>query len=508
MSTEPPTVARVYVRISKATDGSTLGVERQEPPCRAFCDRQGWPVAEVYVDNNASAYREGVKRDNFERLLGDVRADHRAGRRNAIVTWQADRLLRTVEDASAIVAIAKRYETLVANVGGTIDLSTADGRKRFYELAVAAQYESELKSERLKLKHDELRRAGKWAGGRRPFGYRVVGTKLHSRKRADCTRTDDDTCPLVECELELEPNEADAIRQAAQRVLRGGSLTGLQRDWVRRGIRRPNGGIFASQHLLVLLTSPRLTGRRRGQDLDAPPQWPPILTVAEHEHLVDKLGPGRAPVGSRAAPVPRTYVLRGFLYCAVERDGQRCGTRLRGKPSDAKRRYVCDTRDGGCEGVKVVADALEDHVLDSVITAFFDDPEMGPKIRKRLAAKLANPTREQELQSQRTTAELALEKLGDDYADGLLTGVQVERATRRLQQRIDAADEVRAGIRQQAGIMVELPDSAEAMRRAWDGWDLEERRQVIGLAVKRVWVRRAGQGKRFTADRVEFDWLI
>ncbi len=42
-----PIVARVYVRISKATDGSTLGVERQEPPCRAFCDDQGWPVAEV-----------------------------------------------------------------------------------------------------------------------------------------------------------------------------------------------------------------------------------------------------------------------------------------------------------------------------------------------------------------------------------------------------------------------------------------------------------------------------
>jgi site-specific DNA recombinase len=507
MPTEPPIVARVYVRISKATDGSTLGVERQEPPCRAFCDRQGWPVTEVYVDNNTSAYREGVKRDDFERLLGDVRADHRAGRRNAIVTWQADRLLRTVEDASAIVAIAKRYQTLVANVGGTIDLSTADGRKRFYELAVAAQYESELKSERLKLKHDELRRTGKWAGGRRPFGYRVVGTKLHSRKRADCTRSDDDTCPLVECELELEPTEAEAIRQAAQRILRGGSITGLQREWVRREIRRPNGGIFAGQHLRDLLVSPRLTGRRRGQDLDAEPQWPAILTVAEHEHLVAKLGPGRRPVGQRTAPGPRVYVLRGFLYCAVERDGQRCGTKLRGKPSDAKRRYVCDTRDGGCEGVKVVAEALEDHVRDAVITAF-DDPEMGPKIRQRLAAKLANPTREQELQTQKEMAELTLAKLGDDYADGLLTGVQVERATRRLQQRIDATEEELAAIRQQAGIMVELPDSAEAMRRAWDGWDLEERRQVIGLAVDRVWVKRAGQGKRFTEGRVEFDWRV
>jgi DNA invertase Pin-like site-specific DNA recombinase len=502
-----PIVARVYVRISRATDGSTLGVERQEPPCRAFCDDQGWPVAEVYVDNNTSAYREGVKRDDFERLLADVRADHRAGRRNAIVTWQADRLLRTVEDASAIVAIAKRYETLVANVGGTIDFSTADGRKRFYELAVAAQYESELKSERLKLKHAELRRYGKWAGGRRPFGYRVVGTKLHSRKRADCTRTDDDGCPLVECELELEPAEADEIGDAARRILRGRSITGLQREWVRRGIRRPNGGIFAGQHLRDMLVNPRLTGRRRGQDLAAEPQWPPILTVAEHEHLVAKLGPGRNPVGQRAAPGPRVYELRGFLYCAVERDGQRCGNRLRGKPSDAKRRYVCDSRDGGCEGVKVVADAVEGHVRDAVIAAF-DDPQMGPKIRQRLAAKLANPAREQELVAAKETAKDALARLGDDYADGLLTGVQVERATRRLQQRIDAAEEELAGIRQSAGIMVELPEGAEAMRRAWDSWDIEERRQVIGLAVKRVWVKRAGQGKRFTADRVEFDWLV
>jgi site-specific DNA recombinase len=507
MSIEPLIVARVYVRISKVADGSTLGVERQEPPCRDFCDGHGWPVAEVYVDNNSSAYQEAVKREEFERLLADVRADYRAGRRNAIVTWQADRLLRTVEDASTIAAVANCYETLVANVGGTIDLSTADGRKRFYELAMAAQYESELKSERLRLKHAELRRDGKWQGGQRPFGYRVVGTKLHGRKRADCTRSDDDPCPLVECELELEPTEAEAIRHAAQYILCGGSLTGVQRDWARRGIRRPNGGIFGGQHLLVLLTSPRLTGRRRGQGLDKPPQWPAILTIDEHEHLVAKLGPGRNPVSQRLASTPRVYLLRGFASCAVERNGERCGTSLRGKPSDGKRRYVCDTRDGGCEGVKCVADALEAYVRDAVITAF-DDPEIGPKIRQRLAVKLANPTRGQELQALKETARLALERLGDDYADGLLTGVQVERATRRLQHRIEAAEEELASIRQQAGIMAELPDSTEAMRRTWDGWSLEERRQVVGLAVKRVWVKRAGQGKRFTEDRVEIDWLV
>jgi DNA invertase Pin-like site-specific DNA recombinase len=58
-------------------------------------------------------------------------ADIRAGRIDVVVTWQADRLLRTVVDASAIIAIAKQHGTIVANVGGTIDLTTAAGRKKF-----------------------------------------------------------------------------------------------------------------------------------------------------------------------------------------------------------------------------------------------------------------------------------------------------------------------------------------------------------------------------------------
>ena len=111
------------VRISRARR-ELLDAQRQEPPCRAFCAQQGWTVVEVYIDDNRSAYKRNVNRENFERMLADVRA----GRIDAIVTWQADRLLRTVEDASAIVTIAKSFGTVIANVVGTIDLSTASGR--------------------------------------------------------------------------------------------------------------------------------------------------------------------------------------------------------------------------------------------------------------------------------------------------------------------------------------------------------------------------------------------
>ena len=86
----------------------------------------------------------------------------------------------------------------MANVGGSIDLSTAEGRRRFYEAALAAQFESELKSERLKLKHAELAAAGHWQGGQRPFGYALVPFQEGNR---------------IKYRLELDPTEAAAINR-------------------------------------------------------------------------------------------------------------------------------------------------------------------------------------------------------------------------------------------------------------------------------------------------------
>ena len=71
-----PTRAAIYCRISRDHRGDLLGVQRQEPPCRAFCAEQGWDVVEVYVDDSRSAYRQNVQRDAFERMLADAERTH------------------------------------------------------------------------------------------------------------------------------------------------------------------------------------------------------------------------------------------------------------------------------------------------------------------------------------------------------------------------------------------------------------------------------------------------
>jgi site-specific DNA recombinase len=46
----------IYARISSDVEGSGLGVARQVQDCRRLAQQLGWTVAEVYQDNDFSAY--------------------------------------------------------------------------------------------------------------------------------------------------------------------------------------------------------------------------------------------------------------------------------------------------------------------------------------------------------------------------------------------------------------------------------------------------------------------
>jgi site-specific DNA recombinase len=270
----PVVRAGIYVRISRARR-ELLDAQRQQPPCEDFCKAHGWQVAGVYVDDNRSAWREGIRRDAFECMLGDVRA----GRLDAIVSWQMDRLLRRVEDASAIVQVAKQYGTMVANIGGELDLSTAAGRKTFYELAVAAEHSSDLSSERLRLKHAELAADGHWQGGPRPFGY-----DLEPYPDLDSGRV----------RYRLVPNQAEAraIQEGAKAVQEGKGSTGVAKQWTKDGMRSTTGKVITPQKAREVLVSPRIAALRRSGGKLVQADWPAIISREQHEELVAILAKG------------------------------------------------------------------------------------------------------------------------------------------------------------------------------------------------------------------------
>ncbi|MDP2623179.1 MAG: recombinase family protein, partial [Actinomycetota bacterium] len=123
--TATPEAAAIYARISLDRSGEGLGVARQEALCRKLAESKGWPVAEVYVDGSTSAYN-GKARPGYERMLGDLEA----GRRDAVICVDLDRLTRRPAELEAFVDLADRHGIALANVSGDSDLSTADGRLR------------------------------------------------------------------------------------------------------------------------------------------------------------------------------------------------------------------------------------------------------------------------------------------------------------------------------------------------------------------------------------------
>jgi site-specific DNA recombinase len=468
--------AAIYIRISRARR-ELLDVQRQEPPCRAFCAAQGWTVVEVYIDDNRSAYREDVKRDDFERMLADVRA----GRLDAIVTWQADRLLRTVVDASAIVAIAKQHGTTVANVGGTIDLTTASGRKRFYDLAVAAEYESDLKSERLKLKHAELAAAGLWEGGMRNFGY-------------DLEPYPDLASGRVKYRLVPNPEEAAALHQAAEDVIGGRSHTAVAIAWNKQGLTTTTGRPFSPQKVRDLLLSPKTAGLRYVDGKPVTAAWPGIITQEQHEELRAILGLRRRERTTKALPTARTYLLGGMACCG------RCGHRLTAKRSGGKRRYWCDTRLGGCGGLLRVAEPLEAHVtlelLQQLPERLLESAHRAPEEWETLGRLL----------TQRQTEEDRLAGLEDLLADGLLDRNGFVRQQRRLKARIGELDDKINQVRANTPRRRLKGATLGELQAEWEQLDLDEKRAVLADHVDRIVVMPVGRGRHFDGNAIKIHW--
>jgi DNA invertase Pin-like site-specific DNA recombinase len=116
--------AGIYARISSDREGDQLGVRRQVIDCEERAAREGWIVAERYVDDHVSAYKATV-RPAYRRLLADLRDRHL----DAVVVWHVDRLVRQPRELEEFIDLCSEVGVKrLASVSGDLDLSTHDGQ--------------------------------------------------------------------------------------------------------------------------------------------------------------------------------------------------------------------------------------------------------------------------------------------------------------------------------------------------------------------------------------------
>jgi len=462
-----PRAAAIYARISQDREANLLGVTRQIADCTADAARRGWPIAEVYVDDDLSAYR-GKHRPAYRRMLEDIRS----GLIDAVVVWHLDRLHRHPKELEEFFEVcATAGVNQLASVSGDVDLSTGDGQFHARIQGAVARKESDDKSRRAKRKHLEIAQAGRWSGSPRAFGYDSAG--------------------------KIVPEEAAVIREMARRLLAGESLRTLVKDLDARQVPTLRGARWCMQTLRSILKRPALAGLRtlRGEVVTRG-VWEPILSEEDSARVRALL----ADPNRRLTRPARTYLLKGFLYCGV------CGTKLISRPNHGRRTYVCGSGPSltGCGRVYITAEPLEKFVTETVLFRL-DTPG--------LTAVLSSPgggaAEGNDLLTSLRADEAQLEDLALAYARKLVSLPEWLIARKEIEARL-STQRARLQRTDHRRTLREVAGQGDALRRRWPQLNLDQRRAILATVLDRVVVSRTRLRGRIQFDpgRLEPVWTV
>lgn len=461
--TTPVQSCGIYARIS-SDDGTALGVGRQIDDCTAEALRRGWPVTQVFTDNDVSATK-AKRRPEYEQLLAAIEARTI----DALVVYDIDRLTRTPAELERFIDLADRHHAALASVGGEVDLATPQGRLTARIKGSVARHEVEQMSKRLKRKFEENAKNGK-AHGVTPFGYRRE--RVHDEKGRD-----------VGYREVIDEAEADAIRALYDMVIAGHSLRSLAKYLTDRGFKTGRGNAFQGNVVGNMLRRPRYAGHRTHEgQIIGKGDWEPIVSQDTYDQALAVLtAPGRR-ISHGLDP---KHLLSGIALCG------RCGTALR--PNISTRRQPCYACPGCMKLTRQMAPVHK--VVEEVIVARLSRPDA-----LELAARKPEVLRA--AVSARDAVLARMDAAADGYAQGVTTPRQFARINEQLKAQLDAAE--RDVMRSQPMRVLDGMTGAGAARK-WKGATIDRKRTIL-RALATVTILPSGPGIRFSEEQVRIDW--
>ncbi len=297
------------------------------------------------------------------------------------------------------------------------------------------------------------------------------------------------------------PEQAEVIREAAERVLAGWSLGAIAADLAGRGLTAPHGGKMIGEAVRRMLVAPAVAGKRRHRERIYPGNWPAILDEDTWQAVRARLAVPRTMrrsdggtfvISERHKHRERTvrrYLLTGGLsvcgVCGAPLVGSLKQARLRkGEHPDQRRPSIpyllCHGNKGGrgCIGVQI--GPVETYVADRLFTEL-DRPEF-------LAAVAADDhaTRRDELTRALSALDARRGELAGLWAAGDMktTEWQAARAEFDVQE-----NKLRAEL---AGLPAPPARLAgiEGARAAWPAMTLDEQRELLWMFVEWVIINR------------------
>jgi site-specific DNA recombinase len=430
--------ALLYIRVSTAEQGhKVLNLENQEGACREFCDRQGWPVVEQFLDTHSA--RTAIDRPLLQKMIAYCEANH--SRVRYVVVYELSRFARNIEDQNAMIRLFKESGVLLRSVVESHIDETAAGKLGGNMLGSFNQYFSDSLSEKMQRRTRQSAQAGRFPW-RAPLGYTNIGDR--DGKGASNLIHDGDRAPLIRRAFELI--RTDRFKQAD-----------VLEVVTKEGLTTTNGKPVPIQTFQRILRNPLYAGwvTLPSDDTFEPVRGlhQPIISqelFGEVQTILD----GRTPPPTPKRKVNPDFPLKCFVRC------ESCGNPLTGGVCHGKtkpyRRYWCYRP--ACRAVTLLADDLEDQfvsLLERLKPAPGDDSKVSKaakllaveqgdvkKETQRLEAKLEELKREKrellKLLMGKKISDATYAEAEIEYSDGIKSA---ERELRSLQSQGDIQDE-------------------------------------------------------------------
>lgn len=166
----------IYVRVSSRTQDAAS----QLPDLKRWAAAQDEPVR-WYTDSYTG---KSMERPGWGKLLSQMECDNVS----KVAVWRLDRLGRTAKGLTSLFEDIRERGVGLVSLKDGLDLSTPAGRMMANVLASVAQFETEVRAERILAGQQAAREAGKRWGGSKP-GRRLKVTpeqitvidKMHRR---------------------------------------------------------------------------------------------------------------------------------------------------------------------------------------------------------------------------------------------------------------------------------------------------------------------------------------
>ena len=328
-----PTMERLknvaaYARVSSDKDAMLHSLAAQVSYYSQMIREQpGWRFAGVYADEAETGTKD--TREEFQRLL----ADCRAGRIDMVITKSVSRFARNTVTSLETVRELKLLGIDVYFEEQKIHSMSGDGELMLTILSAFAQEESRSASDNQKWRIRKGFEGGELMCLRTMFGYRI------SKENG----------------IEIDPEQAETVREIYARIIRGDTLNSITRWLNRNSLFGPFGGKWTTARVRDLIRNEKYAGnallqkayinnhieKKKVRNNGELPQYyatethPAIIGQATFDAAQEAL----ARIAASHAPVKPIghYAFTGMILCP------RCGKHFKRIQNHGLSRWACPT---------------------------------------------------------------------------------------------------------------------------------------------------------------------